>query len=260
MLFLRETISEPVLSAVFEEIRQIMFPVYRYLQGNCHCVAHLASMILDSKGIRHRKVWIFAPSRYNADSSESFRVFDKNLISPTGWINWGYHVAPMVNLKGRDYIFDYNFSELRPLQLTEWLECFQTSRYRCLIEDAGYFLFYVSERSGKQLFDGQFYPLEGECLESNRLEKGLAINETALRLFEELSAENPPEQLLAEDYRQLAGRVLNFECVFRDHAFNKKMTPEFQLRHADLISRYREIYAHNVIKWKLVTDHYRSRA
>lgn len=262
MLGLKETLRESSLLPVFGEIRKVLYPVYRYLQGNCHCHAHLASLILKSKGIKHRKVWIFAPSRYSEVSAEPFRTIDPNRISPDGQINWGYHVAPLVSVSGMDYVFDYHFSEHRPISLTHWLNCFDQKNYKCVIEEADHFLFYTREHEGRQLFNQDFYPLEGESLKNNWLEKGLAINETALEMYREcylpvLAAGGPDD--LIRDYKLLIGRVLNFECVFRDQGTNKKMTADFQHKHGDLILYYRHVYEHNVIKWKLVADHYRYR-
>lgn len=261
MLTLTETRPELSLSVVFEEIRKTLYSAYRYLQGNCHCNAHLASLALKSKGIKHKKVWIFAPSLYSETSNESLRIYDRNQISPDGWINWGYHVAPIITVNGSDFVFDYNFSEIRPLSLSEWLNCFEPGNFKYLIEEADNFLFHTRDYSGKQLFDYRFHPLEGESLQNSWLEKGLAVNETALEMYHEcyLPAvrNGGPEELL-QDYKMLIGRVLNFECVFRDQAFNRRMTQAFQNRHSDLIHYYRHTYEHNVIKWKLVVDHYRS--
>jgi len=134
MLTLKEAVPELAFQPVFDEIRRTLYPVYRYLQGNCHCNAHLASLILRSRGIAHKKIWIFAPSRYSVKSNESFRIYDRNQISPNGWINWGYHVAPMISIEGKDFIFDYNFSETSPLSLSEWLSYFCLNKFKCVIE------------------------------------------------------------------------------------------------------------------------------
>lgn len=261
MLTLTEPRPESSLLSVFDEIRTTLYPVYRYLQGNCHCNAHLASLILKSKGLEHKKIWIFAPCRYSESSNESFRIYDRNQISPDGWINWGYHVAPIVSLNGTDFIFDYNFSEVRPLSLSEWLNCFNLNNFKCVIEEADNFLFHTRDHSGRQLFNQHFHALEGESLRNSWLEKGLAINETALQMYHKcyLSAlQGGGQEEILQDYKLLIGKVLNFECVFRDQTVNKRMTAGFQHRHRDVIHYYRHIYEHNVVKWKLVTDHYRS--
>lgn len=260
MLTLKEAVPELAFQPVFDEIRRTLYPVYRYLQGNCHCNAHLASLILRSRGIAHKKIWIFAPSRYSVKSNESFRIYDRNQISPNGWINWGYHVAPMISIEGKDFIFDYNFSETSPLSLSEWLSYFCLNKFKCVIEEADNFLFYTRLEDEKQVFDNSFYPLEGECLQNGWLEKGLAVNETALTMYQDCylnALNNGGSKELLDDYKQLIGRILNFECVFRERGFNKKMTTEFQTRHQDLIRYYRGVYEDNVTKWKKVTDCYR---
>lgn len=254
-LFEAKTAIKPSLLSVFDEIRHHLYPTYRYLQGNCHCNAHLASLILRKHEIKHKKIWIFAPCRYLADSKEAFLINDSNQIAPKQFIRWGYHVAPIIEAAEENWIFDFNFSEQRPITLAEWLQHLNAKNFKCVIEDADSFLFYsepISEEITKKIFKGDFYKLEGESLENHWFEKGLATNETALMMYEEvflraIETNISPELIL--DYKLLIGSVNNFECVFRDQLFNKKMTPKFQKKHWELINYYQGVYEDNVKKW-----------
>jgi len=254
-LFEASTASESSLLSVFHEIRHQLYPVYRYLQGNCHCNAHLASLILKRHQISHKKIWIFAPSRYSELTNEAFLIHDRNQIAPKNIIRWGYHVAPIIEIEGENRIIDFNFSEHSPLSLAEWFHHINARNFKCIIENPDSFLFYSEAPhpiSKRQIFNGEFYPLEGECLNNQWFEKGLATNETALTIYEEvflnaIETNTPPD--LINDYKLLIGSVINFECVFRDHSFNKKMTDEFQEKHKELIKYYRGVYEDNIIKW-----------
>jgi len=244
--------------AVFNEIKHYLYPAYRYLQGNCHCNAHLGSLLLKKHQIPHKKIWVFAPCRYSEVSGEAFIIPDPNNIAPNSYIRWGYHVAPLVEWKNEELIFDFNFSETNPLTREQWLGHLNTPNFKCIIEEADQFLFYSSpslNKPNKSLFNGNFYPIEGLCLENKWFEKGLAANETALLMSKEVinpAIERNAPQALINDYKYLIGSINNFECVFRNRSFNKRMTQEFQEKHQDLIHYYHGVFEDNVEKWSVL--------
>ncbi|MFD2524128.1 protein-glutamine glutaminase family protein [Emticicia soli] len=257
-VFESKTFIQPSVLSVFNEIKHYLYPSYRYLQGNCHCNAHLGSLLLKKYDIPHKKIWVFAPCRYSETSTEVFKIHDHNHIAPRGYIRWGYHVAPIVEVGNQELIFDFNFSESAPLSREEWLSHMPASTYKCVIEEPDNFLFYSSpsiKKPNKSLFNGNFYPIEGDCLENKWFEKGLAANETALLMHEEViktAIRNKANATLINDYKYLIGSINNFECVFRDKGFNKRMTPEFQEKHHDLINYYRGVFDDNVDRWSLL--------
>lgn len=260
-VFESKTLVQPSIDRVFTEIKHYLYPSYRYLQGNCHCNAHLSALLLKKYQIPHKKIWVFAPCRYSETSNEVFRIQDPNKIAPKGYIRWGYHVAPIVQTANQELIFDFNFSEYAPLSLAEWLSRLNSTNYQWVIEDPENFLFYSmpsAKKPGKSLFNGNFYPLENTCLENKWFEKGLAANETALTMYEEVikpAIRNNADTSLINDYKQLIGSINNFECVFRDRSFNKKMTQEFQEKYQDLIHYYRGVFEDNIEKWsKLIEE------
>ncbi|RFS16583.1 hypothetical protein D0T08_07805 [Emticicia sp. C21] len=260
-VFESKTLIQPLIDRVFKEIKHQLYPSYRYLQGNCHCNAHLSSLLLKKHNIPHKKIWVFAPCRYSETSNEVFLIQDPNHMTPKGYIRWGYHVAPIVQQGNQDLIFDFNFSEEAPLNLEEWLSHMNTKNYQYKIEEPENFLFYSSpglKKPNKSLFNGNFYPIEGTCLENKWFEKGLAANETALTMHEEVikpALRNNAPSVLITDYKYLIGSINNFECVFRDKSFNRRMTPEFQEKYHNLINYYRGVFEDNIEKWsKLIQD------
>lgn len=255
-VFESKAFIQPSLLSVFNEIKHYLYPSYRYLQGNCHCNAHLSSLLLKKHEIPHKKIWVFAPCRYSETSNEVFLIQDPNRIAPRDYIRWGYHVAPIVQIDNHELIFDFNFSEYAPLSLDEWLSRLNSGNYKWIIEDPEYFLFYSSpslKKRNKNLFNGSFYPIENTCLENKWFEKGLAANETALTMYEEVikrAIKNNADYETIQDYKYLIGSINNFECVFRDKSFNKKMTIEFQEKYRDLIHYYRGVFEDNIEKWE----------
>ncbi|GAB3516080.1 hypothetical protein GCM10027442_33030 [Emticicia fontis] len=182
-------------------------------------------------------------------------------MAPKGHIRWGYHVAPIIQQGNQELIFDFNFSEQAPLSRQEWLSHMNAKAYQCVVEAPENFLFYSSPsvtKPNKSLFNGGFYPIEGLCLENRWFEKGLAANETALTMHEEVikpAIKNNSDASLINDYKYLIGSINNFECVFRDKGFNKRMTPEFQEKYHSIINYYRGVFEDNVEKWsKLIQD------
>jgi hypothetical protein len=254
-VFESKTLVQPSIDSVFTEIKHYLYPSYRYLQGNCHCNAHLSSLLLKKYDIPHKKIWVFAPCRYSETSNEVFLIQDHNQIAPRGYIRWGYHVAPVIQLGNRELIFDFNFSEDAPLSRRAWLSHMNTRNYRWVIEAPENFLFYSSSaqrKPNKSLFNGCFYPIEGTCLENRWFETGLAANETALIMHNEVikpAIRNNRSASLINDYKYLIGSINNFECVFRDKSFNKRMTPEFQEKYQGIIQYYRGVFEDNIEKW-----------
>ena len=98
-----------------------------------------------------------------------------------------------------------------------------------------------------------FYKYEEEALNQHWIEKGLAVNETAVAFY---YAEIQPilnleqYQDLIGDYKMLVGNVFNFETVFRDNNWNNEMNNDFQFKHQNIIAKYREIYFSNLTKWE----------
>ena len=105
--------------------------------------------------------------------------------------------------------------------------------------------------SDKHITD--FFKYEEDALEQHWIEKGLAVNETAMTFYD---AEIKPilhseaHQKLVTDYKMLVGDVFNFETIFRDNNWNYEMNNDFQIKHQDIIARYRAVYSLNLTKWQ----------
>lgn len=202
---------------------------------------------------------------------------DKKNISPTGNIDWGYHVAPVILVqsgnKKRKMVIDPGLFPLGPVPYRSWLNKLNTKNIIYLIMDSEWYLYNSSMVPNSQLqknsVDFQpniklpewfadkhisdFFKYEEEALNQHWVEKGLAVNETAIAFYEfEIKPilDSPEYEDLVYDYKMLVGNVFNFETVIRDGNWNYEMTIDFQIKYKDIIAKYREIYFSNLSKWE----------
>lgn len=235
-------------SSLFSELKSLCFPTYKYKQGNCHNIAHFCSQVLTQKGIKHKKIWSFAPARYVKYSRESINRPDPNQLAINGNLSWGYHVAIVIENGSNSLVYDYIIDESQPVTLMDWCKEMNVSKSKIEIVDAANYLFF-SLRKKIPTTDFKYFHYEDNCKEDMWLEKGLAINETAYDFMNgerDILNEN---SFRAIDYRILVGNISNFECIFVDQGFNKIVTHEFQHRNTELIEKYRLIFATNLEKW-----------
>ena len=254
---------------------------FGYQQANCHNISHYISLFLESKGYKSAKIWAFAPMVYSTSSSKLISLVDKKNISPNGKIDWGYHVAPILQVrignKVRKMVIDPGLFPKSPVRYRTWLAKLKTRKLIYLIMDSDWYLYNSSMIPNSQIqydsngyFDviqpnvqlpdwfsdkliTDFFKYEDDALEQHWIEQGLAVNETAIAFYD---TEIKPilhckQQLdLVNDYKMLVGNVFNFETIFRDNNWNYEMDDNFQFKHQNIIAKYREIYFANLTKWQ----------
>ena len=254
---------------------------FGYQQANCHNISHYISLLLESKGYQCAKIWAFAPAVYSTSNSKLISFIDEKKISPNGTIDWRYHVAPVIEVqigeKIRKMVIDPGLFPNEIVRYRTWLAKLKTKKLIYLIMDSEWYLYNSSMVTNAQLqsefneisnsnqpnvklpdwFSDKhitdFFKYEEEALEQHWVEKGLAVNETAIAFYD---AEIKPildsesQQDLVSDYKMLVGDVFNFETIFRDNNWNYEMNNDFQLKHQEIIAKYREIYASNLEKWQ----------
>ncbi len=265
---------------MFLDIIQSGIP-YGYQQANCHNISHYISLFLEAKGYRCAKIWAFAPIVYSTSNARLITIPDKKNMAPNGKIEWGYHVAPVIQVKVgnkvRKMVIDPGLFSKSPVRYRTWLAKLNTRKLIYLIMDSEWYLYNSSMIPNSQLqyetldnsetikpniklpdwFSDKlitdFFKYEDEALHQHWIEKGLAINETAITFF---NNEIKPilhsrlHQEVVSDYKLLVGNVFNFETIFRDTNWNYEMNDNFQFKHKEIISKYREVYALNLKKWQ----------
>lgn len=254
---------------------------FGYQQANCHNISHYISTLLESKGYHCAKIWAFAPVVYSTSSSKLISFADKKNFSPTGKIDWGYHVAPILQVrignKVRKMVIDPGLFPKSPVRYRTWLAKLKIRKLIFLIMDSEWYLFNSSVIPNSQIHPysneiidsyqpnvklpewfsdkliTDFFKYEEVSFNEHWVEKGLAINETALDFYDSeikpllLSKQNLE---LTNDYKRLVGNVFNFETIFRDNNWNYEMDEAFQFKHQEIIAKYKEIYFFNLQKWQ----------
>ncbi len=263
---------------LFQEILRSGIP-FGYQQANCHNLSHYICLFIASKGIQAAKIWAFTPAIYSVSSTKLISFTDRKKLSPTGKIDWGYHVAPVVVVRignrTRKMVIDPTLFPKGPVGYRAWLAKLRTKRLIHLMMDPEWYLFNSSfelrpqnpELIDEELFKPNialptwfadklitdFFKYEEDSKTNHWMEKGLAINETASKFYDrEISPilKKPAQRQLLLDYRNLAGNVFNFETVFRDNLWNFEMNQDFQSKHQQIITKYRLVYERALVKWQ----------
>lgn len=266
--------------ALFEYIQSAGIP-FGYQQANCHNIAHYISLLAKSQGITLAKIWAFTPGIYTTYNTRVISFKDKYQLSPTGKIDWGYHVAPVLLVEQDGVVTKMAIDAILfpngPVPYKAWLAKIKTKKLIYLLMDAEWYLFNTSYTANTQLefFDintdepvqpnvifpywfankcvTDFFKYEDNSKQNGWLEKGLAINDTATTFYENeiKSILNDASQVsLLKDYRNLVGNVFNFETVFRDYMYNYEMNEQFYESHAEIIEKYRIIFNAECLKWQ----------
>jgi Glutaminase len=237
---------------LFLELKNLCYPTFKYKQGNCHNIVQYCSLVLSQKGIKHKKIWYYAPSRLNGGSKVCISKPDPNNLALHGNLKWGYHVALFFEECDSYHIFDLMLDEYKPMTINDWVRSMGLSNYKIDIVDAENYLFFSNSGNGPI----QYFQYKGKCNENFWGPKGLAINETAFEFFCSEKFLLEKESDLSYDFKTLVGSVINFECVFKDNGMNKRITIKFLNKHKELIAEYRNIYAKNLAKWKLIFEEF----
>ncbi len=239
-------------------------------------------LFLNQKGISSEKIWAFSPSVYAQNQQELISFTDKKNISPNGKIDWGYHVAPVVKVKIKNKIhqmvIDPALFPNRMVSYRTWLSKIRTKKLIYLIMEGPWYLFNSALITHAEFHDIQnsyefpilpnyilpdwfsdklitdFFRYDDFSQQNHWLEKGLAINATALHFYHDeveplLKSKSDLQKL--NDYKNLVGNVFNFETIFRDYAYNYEMDDNFQHQHQSIIIKYRALYEAELAKWQL---------
>ena len=265
---------------LFDRIQNEGIP-FGYQQANCHNIAHYISLLAKSQGITLAKIWAFTPGIYTTYNTRVISFKDKYQLSPTGKIDWGYHVAPVLLVEQNGIVTKMAIDAILfpngPVPYKTWLAKIKTRKLIYLLMDAEWYLFNTSHAANTQLefFDintdepvkpnvifpywfankcvTDFFRYEENSKQNGWLEKGLAINDTATLFYEnEIKPilNDPLQKSLLKDYRHLVGNVFNFETVFRDYMYNYEMNEHFYETHAAIIEKYRIIFRSECLKWQ----------
>jgi hypothetical protein len=235
----------------FEILKQKLYPVYRYKQGNCHNLVHFASLQLHRMKMPHKKIWIFAPSRYDNQSKNSITLPDPNYISASGQLKWGYHVAILLLRPDQNMVIDYFLDENSPLTIDEWLARFKIKDYVLDITTSEKYLFYGQPSQGykQQLFSGKYFEHEGQCKQENWVAKGLAINETAIKFYENNFFQFIVKSSYSKYYKNILGNTFTLEKALTLQKYPAKIGKHVINELNKVLEPYRIYYKTSLDNW-----------
>jgi Glutaminase len=105
-------------AAIFAEFASSEELALRFPADGCYARTHLMVQRLLGQGLAPSKMWAFAASRADL-------LWTETPYHPNGKVQWGYHVAPVLMVRGiddalREMVFDPLLFD-RPVSLEEWL-------------------------------------------------------------------------------------------------------------------------------------------
>ncbi len=237
------------ISFVFEQLKKELYPTYLYSHGNCHNVSHLASMILARCGIKHEKIWVFAPCRLDPTRKESIVFKIKNDIAPRKIIRWGYHVGILVALQNENYVVDLFMNSDQPIRQSVWLHQLDAGNHQVYVEPPQHYLYHSTPHPprGKEIFNGTFFEYEGLCRDDSWLPKGLAINQIA---YEFLVNECQQTTELSTDCQHLIKSIYTFDAFLGNHDKWHKVSTDFMAKYPLLAQQYQYQYQEALDHWQ----------
>lgn len=111
------SISMKKAMKLFKKIAEDKKIPFGYPEDGCYARAHMMAKLLEKKGVISGKIFIEGDLRVNTKNS------------PKGYVEWWYHVAPVIKIKEngveKNYVFDPSLFD-RPVPVEDWVST-QTS-------------------------------------------------------------------------------------------------------------------------------------
>ncbi len=181
-----------VISEAFRYIVKSTSIDFRYQQGGCQQRSHLISLVLMKNfEIIPAKAWLFAPITVKEGDLTTLEVKDKNNLTGDHLIHWNYHTAPVIgsitNGQKRLLVIDPVLDIRKPLELKKWLQLIGNSNlsYLKFTTSSDYFFNCKYNESNvlTNIFDGSFFDYSNPAKDNLAMEKGLAANDTAMKIY-----------------------------------------------------------------------------
>lgn len=246
---------------------------FDFPQGGCQQRAQIMSMILEKKfNITHCKIWLFAPAALVLDDSRMLFSKDSRTLSPGNIMEWSYHVAPAVRvLQGNridTYVIDPAINSKMPLPVKHWFEAIGNSssgKYCYLLPDKYFFnsSYHDAGNNGlTMLFDGSFYNYENPAKDNLAVEKGLAINDMVMKIFDAFIAPliknyQPENSIMLEDLKSIFGNATALDMLFSQNisGYTENTTHRYVITHyTDIINEAKSIFNERLVYWTTVIN------
>ena len=240
-------------------------------QGGCQQRAEIMSMFLLKKmKIDHCKIWLFAPAALYSGDNRTLFIKDKNEITQENTIEWNYHVAPAVRVNNQGsiqtMILDPCINKQEPISLEQWFNSIGNSNisaYSFVLPDS-YFFYCSYDEDGflTTQFDGSFYNYEGSIKDDLLLEKGLAINDMAIRIYQLhilplLDSNLEDDKIKLEDLKAVFGNATALDLLFSQNlsGYTPNTTHRYVMSlYNDIMKEARNIFNERLGYWTRITN------
>jgi hypothetical protein len=244
---------------------------FNFPQGGCQQRAQIMSMFLKKKfNIDHCKVWLFPPVALYMGDGRTLFMEDKNEMTPNNRIEWNYHVAPVVRSLSGDVlttmVIDPSINNKEPLPLDNWFAAIgnsSVSKYSFLLPDKYFFYcLYTSNDMLTTLFDGTFFNYDNSLIDDLAVEKGLAINDMAIKIIHKhikplLISTHEAGKIKLNDLKDIFGNTTALDLLISQNisAFSHNSKHRYAITHySEIISEARNIFNQRLTYWTHITN------
>lgn len=255
-----------IIAGIFNQLATASNIQFTYPQGGCQQRAQLMSMLLTKNShIQHCKVWLFAPVTLHENDNRTLYIKDVNNLTNEDDIQWNYHVAPIVQVELNGnvslMVIDPSINFKAPHQLNNWFAGIgnsNISNYTFTSPGSYFFNCVYNNNQLTTIFDGSFYNYEDEDKNDLTLEKGLALNDVAIAIFEKFiqpAATNNTQRIY--DLKEIFGNATAMDLLFAQNISGQ--TPQTKLRYAlgsypNVMREAQQLFDERVVYWMGVTN------
>ena len=260
----------PVIQQAFNSISNSFDIEFNYPQGGCQQRAQVMSMILDKKfNIEHCKLWLFAPAAMDMNETLTLYIEDKNGLSPSGKIEWNYHVVPVVQVQAANVIdtlvIDPSINRNAPMTMGDWLNSIgnsHTGKYSFLLPDKYFFNCFYSGNEMTSIFDGSFVDFINQAKDDLAVERSLALNDMAIKIYctyiQPLkNASDPAGIKKLEDLKAVFGNSTILDLLFAQNISGKteNTTHRYVITsYSDIMQEAKHFFNERLLYWTKFTN------
>jgi hypothetical protein len=260
----------PFIQQAFYSISNSFEIEFNFPQGGCQQRAQIMSMILDKKfNIEHCKLWLFAPAAMDMNETFTLYIEDKNGLSPSGKIEWNYHVVPVVQVRDTNAIdtlvIDPSINRNEPMTMEDWFNSIgnsHTGKYSFLLPDKYFFNCFYSGNEMTNIFDGSFVDFINQAKDDLAVERSLALNDMAMKIYHTYiqPLKNAPDRAgikKLEDLKAVFGNSTILDLLFAQNISGKteNTTHRYVITsYSDIMQEAKHFFNERLLYWTKFTN------
>jgi hypothetical protein len=219
--------------------------------------------------IEHCKLWLFSPAALMLNNDQALFINDPNEFAEDKRIEWNYHVVPVVKLKTTNdtcqMILDPSLDKNRLLHLSEFFTMIGNagiSRYTFMLPDKYFFNTSVVDNMPTNIFDGSFFDFD-ECVKDDlTMEKGLASNDMAMKIYNSyvqhlVQSTDDNEIRKLNDLKAIFGNATAVDLLFSQNISGKSANTSYRYvmkNYPGIMEEARRIFYSRLAYWTEFTN------